>query len=491
MFKLLNYLFLMAKNKFSTLILFVFFCIFLNAKENHNEIIKLTNHFSWISIFEGIRGLFILLFIAFVLSNNKKNINWKLVTIGIFFQIFLAVGILKGDKIGFNIFNRRFDLRFIHIFFDYIGCFFTKILGFTQEGSKFLFGNLLNVNSYGFIFAFHVLPTIIFFSALTSLLFYLGIIQIIVRNLAKVFSSTMKISGVESLAVSGNIFLGQTEAPLMIKSYLDKISPSEIFLVMTAGMATVAGSVLAAYINFLGGDDILLQEFYARHLLTASVMAAPGAIIIAKIMFPQTNLIEDNIIISTQNLGSNILEAISIGTSDGIKLTVNIAAMLLVFITMISLINSILETIGYHLGLNSIIQSSTHNRYDTLSLQYLLGTCFSPLMYLIGIKFEDSQLMGQLLGIKLVASEFIAYIELSKLKDITNTIHFKYEKSIIMATYMLCGFANFASIGIQIGGISSIAPNQRSNLAKFGFKALIAGSLASLISTTIAGMFLN
>lgn len=480
----------MIKNKFYIFFLFIFIFTFIHA-ENNNEFVKLSHNFSWISIFEGLRGLFILLFIAFILSNNKQNINWKLVGTGIFFQIFLAIGILKGEQIGFNFLNFRFDLRFIHIFFDSIGYFFTKILGFTQEGSKFLFGNLLNVNSYGFIFAFHVLPTIIFFSALTSLLFYLGIIQIIVKNLAKIFSSTMKISGVESLAVSGNIFLGQTEAPLMIKTYLEKISPSEIFLVMTAGMATVAGSVLVAYINFLGGNDILLQRFYARHLLTASVMAAPGAIVIAKMIFPQTNPIQNNIIVSKQNLGTNILEAISIGTSDGIKLTVNIAGMLLVFITMISLLNYMLDIIGYYSGLNHIIQISTQNRYNNLSLECLLGTSFSPLMYLIGVKSEDTQLMGQLLGIKLVASEFIAYIELAKLKEIKNIIHFKYEKSVIMATYMLCGFANFASIGIQIGGISSIAPNQRSNLAKFGLKALIAGSLASLISTTISGMFLN
>lgn len=481
----------MIKNKFYIFFFSICICTLIHAQPINNELIKISDDFSWISIFKGLRGLFILLFIAFILSNNKKEINWKLVGTGIFFQIFLAIGILKGDQIGFNILNRRFDLRFIHIFFDSIGCFFTKILGFSQEGSKFLFGNLLNINSYGFIFAFHVLPTIVFFSAFTSLLFYLGIIQIIVKNLAKIFSSTMKISGIESLAVSGNIFLGQTEAPLMIKTYLDKISPSEIFLVMTAGMATVAGSVLVAYINFLGGDNIILQEFYARHLLTASVMAAPGAIVVAKIIFPQTKPITNNIIVSKQDLGTNILEAISIGTCDGIKLTVNIAGMLLVFITMIALLNYILNMIGCCSGLNRIIQSSTQNRYDNLSLQYLLGSSFSPLMYLIGVKSEDTQLMGQLLGIKLVASEFIAYIELSKLKDIKNIIHFKYEKSVIMATYMLCGFANFASIGIQIGGISSIAPSQRSNLAQYGLKALIAGSLASLISTTISGMFLN
>lgn len=477
------------KNFFTFLICFFIFNFVISQEVN--SFIKSSDCISWVSIFRGIIGIFVLLFIAFLLSVNKKNIDWKLVGIGIFFQIFLAVGILKGEKIGYNIRDYRLDLSFIRKVFDFGGTAFTKILGFAQEGSRFLLADLVDINSYGFIFAFHVLPTIVFFSAITSLLFYLGIIQIIVRSLAKLFSSTMKISGIESLAVSGNIFLGQTEAPLMIKKYLSNMSQSEIFLVMTAGMATVAGGVLAAYISFLGGSDLVLQEFYARHLLAASVMAAPGAIVIAKIMFPQTEFVEENITIFNQNLGSNFLEAISIGTSEGLKLAVNVAAMLLVFIAMISLLNSILEIFGNFVGLNKWIQYSTNGIYNTLSLQYILGVIFSPIAYLIGINYEDTQLIGRLLGIKLAASEFIAYTELANLKEINNTIHFKYEKSIIMATYMLCGFANLASIGIQIGGIGILAPNQRNNLAKLGIKAVIAGSLASLVSSTIVGMLLG
>lgn len=480
----------MLKNVFFIFLICLFKCSFI-LSQDANNFIKVSNNSSWESFFRGVGGVFVLLFSAFMLSNNKKNINWKLVGIGIFFQMFLAVGILKGEKIGLNIGDYRFDLGFIRKIFDFGGTTFTKVLGFTQQGSRFLLADLLNIDSFGFIFAFQVLPTVIFFSALTSLCFYLGIIQTVVQCLAKILSSTMKISGTESLAVSGNIFLGQTEAPLMIKSYLAKMSPSEIFLVMTAGMATVAGGVLAAYINFLGGSDIALQEFYARHLLAASVMAAPGAVAVAKIMFPQTESIEQNIKIFNQNLGSNVLEAISIGTSEGLKLAVNVAAMLLVFIAMIALLNYILEIFGDFIGLNNWIKQSTNGSYTSLSLQYLLGITFSPLTYLIGVNSEDTQLMGRLLGIKLVASEFIAYTELAKLKEVGNAVHFKYEKSIIMATYMLCGFANFASIGIQIGGIGSLAPTQRSNISKLGIKALIAGSLASLVSATIAGMLLG
>lgn len=481
----------MLKLKFLLLIAFYLLSNFAFNQHIDNEIIKISNSFSWSSIFRSIIGIFILLFIAFILSNNKKKIDWKLVTIGIFFQIFLAIGILKGEKIGFNFLNYHFDLGFIRTIFDFIGKIFTKILGFTLEGSRFLLGGLMDVKSYGFIFIFQVLPTIIFFSALTSLSFYLGIIQLIIRIFSKILSSVMKISGRESLAVSGNIFLGQTEAPLMIKSYLEKMSPSEIFLIMTAGMATVAGGVLAAYISFLGGSDIVLQEFYARHLLAASVMAAPGAIVIAKIIFPETESIKEEIDCSNQNLASNALEAIAIGTSEGLKLALNVAGMLLVFIAMIALVNYILYSFGYFLGLNQWIENTTNKTYHCLSLQYLLGTIFSPLMFLIGVASEDIQLMGHLFGMKLVSSEFVAYTELVKLKEVTNTIHFKYEKSIIMAAYMLCGFANFASIGIQIAGIGSLAPNQRFRISKFGIKALIAGSLASLISATIVGMLLG
>ncbi|MGA1227433.1 MAG: NupC/NupG family nucleoside CNT transporter, partial [Tamlana sp.] len=341
----------------------------------------------------------------------------------------------------------------------------------------------------GFIFAFQVLPTIIFFSALTSVLFYLGIIQKVVKAMAWLLSKALKISGAESLSVAGNIFLGQTEAPLLIKAYLEKMNKSEMLLVMIGGMATVAGAVLAAYIGFLGGDDPALRLFYAKHLLAASVMAAPGAIVISKILYPQTESINTDVKVSQEKIGSNFLDAIANGTTEGLKLAVNVGAMLLVFVAFIAMFNGILGWVGDISNLNTWIASNT--TYESLSLELILGYVFAPLMWLIGVAKEDMALMGQLLGIKLAASEFIGYIQLADLKNVGNTIHLTYEKSIIIATYMLCGFANFASIGIQIGGIGSLAPGQRKTLSKFGMKALIGGTIASLISATIAGMIIG
>lgn len=307
--------------------------------------------------------------------------------------------------------------------------------------------------------------------------------------MALLLSKLLGVSGPESLSVAGNIFLGQTESPLMIKAYLEKMSKSEILLVMIGGMATVAGGVLAAYIGFLGGDDPELKVYYAKHLLTASVMAAPGAIVISKILYPETEKIDSNVEVSQDKIGSNFLDAISTGTSEGLKLAANIAAMLLVFIAFIALINYILSGFGELTNLNEWISDRTV--YSELSLELILGYIFAPVMWLIGVAKEDVTLMGQLLGIKLAASEFIGYIQLSDLKDATNLIHLNYQKSIIIATYMLCGFANFASIGIQIGGIGALEPKQRKNLSKFGFKALIGGTLASLLSATIAGMIIG
>ena len=345
------------------------------------------------------------------------------------------------------------------------------------------------MDTFGFIFAFQVLPTIIFFSALTSVLFYLGIIQKVVKAMAWLLSKALKISGAESLSVAGNIFLGQTEAPLLIKAYLEKMNKSEMLLVMIGGMATVAGAVLAAYIGFLGGDDPVLRLFYAKHLLAASVMAAPGAIVISKILYPQTEDVNTDVSVSQDKIGSNFLDAIANGTTEGLKLAVNVGAMLLVFVAFIAMFNGILGWVGDITTVNSWIASNT--AYKSLSLELILGYAFAPLMWLIGVAKDDIALMGQLLGIKLAASEFIGYIQLRDLKDVTNVIHLNYEKSIIMATYMLCGFANFASIGIQIGGIGSLAPGQRKTLSKFGMKALLGGTIASLISATIAGMIIG
>ncbi|MBU2922806.1 Na+ dependent nucleoside transporter [Winogradskyella psychrotolerans] len=472
---------------------------FVSAKEKEVEIVVtpsvITNEiipnqgFSFNSLWRGILGMMTLIFIAFLFSSNRRAINWKTVGIGLLFQLIIAIGVLKID--------------FVKTAFEFIGQGFIAILGFTQAGSEFLFGGMLDINSFGFIFAFQVLPTIIFFSALTSVLFYLGLIQKVVKGMGWLLSKVLGISGPESLSVAGNIFLGQTEAPLLIKAYLEKMNKSEILLVMIGGMATVAGAVLAAYIGFLGGEDEALQLFYAKHLLAASVMAAPGAIVISKILFPQTEEVNTDVAVSQEKIGSNILEAIANGTTEGLRLAVNVGAMLLVFVAFIAMINGILGgiagfdgftveflNIDWHFrSLNEIIEANTP--YKSLSLEFLLGYLFAPLMWLIGVASEDMALMGQLLGIKLAASEFIGYIQLADLKNAANATHLTYEKSIIMATYMLCGFANFASIGIQIGGIGSLAPGQRKQLSKFGMKALIGGTIASLISATIAGMIIG
>lgn len=449
------------------------------ATENTNpaptaEIIP-SQGFTFSSFWRGALGMLSLIFIAFLFSSNKKAINWKTVGLGLAFQLLIAIGVLK--------------IPFIQTIFEGIGGLFVKVLDFTRAGSIFLFGDMMNIDSYGFIFAFQVLPTILFFSALTSLLFYLGIIQWVVKIMAKLLTKVLGISGAESLSVAGNIFLGQTEAPLLIKAYLEKMNKSEILLVMIGGMATVAGAVLAAYIGFLGGDDPELRLKFAKHLLAASVMAAPGAIVISKILFPQTENINTDVKVSSEKIGSNILDAIANGTTEGLRLAVNVGAMLLVFVAFIAMMNGVLSMIGDVTNLNSWIAANTP--YPELSLEAILGTVFAPLMWLIGVAKEDMMMMGQLLGIKLAASEFVGYIQLAELKNISSATHLTYNKSIIMATYMLCGFANFASIGIQIGGIGSLAPGQRKQLSKFGMKALIGGTIASLISATIAGMIIG
>ena len=434
-----------------------------------------SNGFTLEGFLRGLLGISFLILTTYLLSNNKKAINWKTASTGLILQLILAVGVLK--------------ISWVKMIFESAGKVFVKILDFTMEGTKFLFGDLVSVENFGNVFIFSILPTVIFFAALTSILFYLGIIQKIVRVMALLLSKLLGVSGPESLSVAGNIFLGQTESPLMIKAYLEKMSKSEILLVMIGGMATVAGGVLAAYIGFLGGEDPELKVYYAKHLLTASVMAAPGAIVISKILYPETEKIDSNVEVSQDKIGSNFLDAISIGTSEGLKLAANIAAMLLVFIAFIALINYILSGFGEITNLNAWISDKTV--YSELSLELILGYIFAPVMWLIGVAKADITLMGQLLGIKLAASEFIGYIQLSDLKDATNVIHLNYQKSIIIATYMLCGFANFASIGIQIGGIGALEPKQRKNLSKFGFKALIGGTLASLLSATIAGMIIG
>ena len=441
-----------------------------------NDIIP-SQGFTMTSLWRGALGMIVLLLIAYLLSKNRKAINWRTVGFGLLAQLILAIGVLK--------------VPFVQAAFEWVGSLFISVLDFTMAGTKFLFASF-STNEIAdslLTFAVSILPTIIFFSALTSVLFYLGIIQKVVKAMAWLLTKLLQISGAESLSVAGNIFLGQTESPLMIKAYLEKMTKSEMLLVMIGGMATVAGGVLAAYIGFLGGSDEALRLFYAKHLLTASVMAAPGAIVVSKILYPQQEKINSEVKITQDKIGSNILDAIANGTTEGLRLAVNVGAMLLVFLAFIAMINGILGWTGDITNLNSWI--ATNTTYESLSLEFILGYIFAPLMWLIGVAQEDIALMGQLLGIKLAASEFVGYIQLAELKNPAGLLHLKYQKSIIMATYMLCGFANFASIGIQIGGIGSLAPGQRKTLSEFGIKALIGGTLASLLSATIAGMIIG
>jgi CNT family concentrative nucleoside transporter len=433
-----------------------------------------SNGVSLESIVRGMTGIIFLLLVTYIFSTNRKAINWKTVGLSLVIQIVIAVGVLK--------------VNWIANLFEYLGSFFLKILDFTNAGTYMILGEFVDIEKTGYVFAFQALPVIIFFSALTSIAYYYGIIQKIVKFLAWVLTKLFGISGPESLSLSGNIFLGQTESPLMIKAYLEKMNRSELFLVMVGGMATVAGSVLGAYIGFLGGDDPVARLSFAKSLLAASVMAAPGAIVISKIIYPQTEKVNLNINLTNSEIGGNFLSAISKGTNEGVRMAVNVGAMLLVFIALIALLNGMLSYIG-NIGINLWISENTS--YSNLSVEFILGIIFSPIMWLIGVANTDILLMGQLLGVKLASSEFVAYAQLAELKNIGNIISLNYEKSVIMATYMLCGFANFASIGIQIGGIGVIAPKIKPILIELGFKAMLAGTIVSLLSATIAGAIIG
>ena len=427
------------------------------------------------SVLRGLLGIATLIAVCYLFSNNRKAINWKLVGIGLLLQLVFALGVLK--------------VPFIARGFDVISSFFVVILSFTKAGSQFLLGDLVNPGgSAGFVFLFQILPTIIFFSALTSLLFYLGILQKIVFVFAWVMNKTMKLSGSESLAAAGNIFLGQTEAPLLIKPYIAGMTRSELLCLMAGGMATIAGGVLAAYVGFLGGDDPVMQLYYAKHLLAASVMSAPAAVVAAKILLPETEAFEEKLELSKEKIGKNALEAISNGTIDGVKLAVNVGAMLLVFIAFIAMFNYLIkDLIAENIGLNTWVKDVTVGKFDGFTLQFIIGYMCAPLSWLMGVCKEDMVLVGQLLGEKTILNEFVAYTTLGGMKT-ANIFH--EQKSVIMATYILCGFANFASIGIQIGGIGALAPDRRTDLSELGIKALIGGTVASLFTAVIVGMIL-
>ena len=399
----------------------------------------------------GLLGIIIILGIAYLLSENKKKINWRLVSIGLGLQILFALIILK-IPIG-----RRF--------FEFFSKGITKILDFTSEGTVFLFGNLTDVNTFGSIFALNVLPTIIFFSSLMGILYYLGIMQVVVRFIARIISKLLGTSGAETLSAVGNIFLGQTEAPLLVKPYINRMTKSELTAIMVGGMSTVAGGVMAGYIA---------MGVNAGHLLAGSIMAAPAGLILAKILVPEVEEPEtkNTTKISTEKTASNVVEAAANGASEGLSLALNVAAMLLAFVALIALLNYLIGLIGSLFG------------FPTLSLQWILGKLFSPLAFVMGVPLKDISIAGSLLGEKIMINEFVAYSSLSNY--ITEGI--LQEKTVLILTYALCGFANISSIAIQIGGIGGIAPNKKSTIAKLGLKTLIGGALATCLTGTIAGI---
>lgn len=428
--------------------------------------------FAFPSILRGLVGVAALLGVAWLFSLDRKHVQWGTVAKALGLQLLVAVGVLMVPA--------------VQTVFEFCGKCFVAVLDWTRAGTEFLFGPLADAGTF-FVFAIQILPTIIFFAALTSLLFYWGILQKVVWCMAWVFTKFMNLSGAESLSTAGNIFLGQTEAPLMAKPYIPSMTKSEIMLVMTAGMTTMAGGVLAAYVGMLGGGDRLMEIEFAKHLLSASVMAAPGAIAIAKILVPQTQKIDNTVVVNKEKMGKNALDALSNGTTEGLKLAANVGAMLLVFYALIAGVNFIFGKIGAWTTLNHLIARWTDGMYTSLSMECILSYVFYPVIWLTGICGEDIALVGRLLGEKLIMTEFVGYNSLTQLMA---SGAFLESKSVIMATYVLCGFANFASVGIQIGGIGGIAPNQRPLLATYGFRALLGATLGGLMSATLVGMFL-
>ncbi len=449
----------------------------------------------FVSILRGILGFAVLISIAFLFSNNKKAINWKLVAKGLGIQLILAIFILKGDELS----NYFAPLGYLKLLFTFISSFFVLVLNFTTEGSKFIFGNLAlspgTDGSLGMFFAFQVLPIIIFFASLMSVLYYLGIMQRIVQGMAWIMQKLLGTSGAESLSNTANIFIGQTEAPLMIKPFIKEMTKSELLTIMVGGMATIAGSVMAAYIQILGQSystthNIPLaqaQLIFANHLLVASVMAAFASLIISKILIPETEepVTKGTVKIKVEKNGTNVIEAAAQGASEGLTLALNVAAMLIAFIAIIALLNYSLTAFGNVIGVNSYLIAQFG---QPLSLQLFFGLILQYLAFLIGVPWDASFQFGSLLGTKVVLNEFVAYLDMGT--QIQNNILVD-KKAIFMATYALCGFANFSSIAIQIGGLSPLAPERRSDFAQLGLKAVLGGTLATLLTATLAGAFFS
>ena len=417
----------------------------------------------------GLFGLSVLIGIAWLFSNNKKVVDWRLVVTGVALQIGFAALVLlvPGGK----------DV------FDALGNGFVKVLSFVNAGSGFIFGSLMNVETYGFIFAFQVLPTIIFFAALMSVLYHLGAMQWIVRVMAWAITKVMRVSGAETTSVCASVFIGQTEAPLTVRPYISRMTESELITMMIGGMAHIAGGVLAAYVGMLGGGDPEQQAFYAKHLLAASIMAAPATMVVAKLLIPETGvpLTRGTVKMEVEKTTSNVIDAAAAGAADGLRLALNIGAMLLAFLALIALIDWPLTWLGEVTGAAGALGRPT-------SMATLLGYLLSPIAWLIGVPWQDANVVGGLIGQKIVLNEFVAYLQLAEIVNGNTPGVVLTDQGRLIATYALCGFANFSSIAIQIGGIGGLAPDRRQDLARFGLRAVLGGTIATLMTATIAGV---
>lgn len=439
-------------------------------------------------ILRGLLGMASIIGLALIFSKDRKNVNWKLVGIGLSIQFILAVFILKSDALT----ELWSPLGWPMLAFEQLAGFFVVVLNYTTEGAEFIFGRLGHGPSYedslGVFFAFQVLPTIIFFASLTAILYHYGILQFIVKMVSRGMQKLLGTSGAETLSVVSNIFVGQTEAPLVIKPFIEKMTKSELLAVMTGGMATIAGGVMAAYVAMLGssfaaaqGLEIeIAQQLFAERLLGASLMAAPAALVIAKILYPEDSepVTKGDVSMVVEKTDANGIDAAATGAGVGLKLAANVGAMLLAFIALLAMFNGILGWASDLTGISSLLG-------EDLTIEMALGWIFAPLAWLVGVPWSDAVNMGSLLGTKIVLNEFVAYLKLSEEVAAANLS----PKTIAMATFALCGFANFSSIAIQIGGIGGLAPGRKSELAKFGIKAVFAGTLANLMTATIAGMF--
>lgn len=417
----------------------------------------------------GLFGLVVLIGIAWLFSNNKKSVDWKLVATGVSLQVAFAALVLLVPG-GKDVFNA-------------LGNGFVKVLSFVNAGSGFIFGDLMSIDKYGFIFAFQVLPTIIFFAALMSVLYHLNVMQMIVRAMAWAITKVMRVSGAETTSVCASVFIGQTEAPLTVRPYISKMTESELITMMIGGMAHIAGGVLAAYVGMLGAGDPVEQAFYAKHLLAASIMAAPATMVVAKLLIPETGtpLTRGTVKMEVEKTTSNIIDAAAAGAADGLRLALNIGAMLLAFIALIALLNWPLTWLGDVTGLSAVLGKPT-------DMATLLGYVLSPIAWLIGVPWQDANIVGGLIGQKIVLNEFVAYLQLADIVNGKVPGVVLTDQGKLIATYALCGFANFSSIAIQIGGIGGLAPDRRQDLARFGMRAVLGGTIATLMTATIAGV---